>query len=128
MDMSNEEKNLNESNLLDMYLDESQQDSQSAEKNKDNEKCMNVNNNEASSCDVITDEQSNSSLQAPQSQLPPMVNEESQSSVATAVSEEQGIDLGNCYCGRERNLNTVELQCAGCLKWFHDSCITFPLG
>lgn len=128
-EVNNDEKNLNSSNLLDMYLEESQQESQNMEKNKDNEKSTAVNNSETSSCDIIADEQSNSSLQVtPQSQLPPLINEESQSSVATAVSEEQGIDLGNCYCGRERNLNTVELQCAGCLKWFHDSCITFPLG
>lgn len=33
-----------------------------------------------------------------------------------------------CYCGKERNLNIVELQCLACLKWFHDTCLSSPLG
>ncbi|XP_035795563.1 set1/Ash2 histone methyltransferase complex subunit ASH2-like isoform X1 [Anopheles albimanus] len=35
---------------------------------------------------------------------------------------------GNCYCGKERNLNIVELLCATCSRWFHESCIGFQLG
>ncbi|XP_063216211.1 set1/Ash2 histone methyltransferase complex subunit ASH2 isoform X2 [Bacillus rossius redtenbacheri] len=35
---------------------------------------------------------------------------------------------GNCYCGKERNLNIVELLCASCLRWFHESCIGYQLG
>nr|CAG4644671.1 EOG090X03NS [Leptodora kindtii] len=35
---------------------------------------------------------------------------------------------GNCYCGKERNLNIVELFCATCLRWFHESCISHQLG
>ncbi|KAG0417236.1 hypothetical protein HPB47_005771 [Ixodes persulcatus] len=33
-----------------------------------------------------------------------------------------------CYCGKERNLSIVELQCIACLKWFHDTCLSLPLG
>lgn len=34
----------------------------------------------------------------------------------------------NCYCAKERNMSTVELLCATCNKWFHEACITVPLG
>lgn len=34
----------------------------------------------------------------------------------------------NCYCAMERNMSTVELLCATCNKWFHEACITVPLG
>ncbi|XP_050052258.1 set1/Ash2 histone methyltransferase complex subunit ASH2 [Dermacentor andersoni] len=33
-----------------------------------------------------------------------------------------------CYCGKGRNMNVVELQCIACLKWFHDTCLSLPLG
>ncbi|KAK9507533.1 hypothetical protein O3M35_007369 [Rhynocoris fuscipes] len=35
---------------------------------------------------------------------------------------------GNCYCGKERNLNLIELLCANCNRWFHESCIGYQLG
>uniref|UniRef100_A0A146KS09 Set1/Ash2 histone methyltransferase complex subunit ASH2 n=1 Tax=Lygus hesperus TaxID=30085 RepID=A0A146KS09_LYGHE len=35
---------------------------------------------------------------------------------------------GNCYCGKERNLNIVELLCASCNRWYHESCIGYQLG
>ncbi|XP_073990038.1 set1/Ash2 histone methyltransferase complex subunit ash2 isoform X2 [Rhodnius prolixus] len=35
---------------------------------------------------------------------------------------------GNCYCGKERNLNIIELLCANCSRWFHESCIGYQLG
>ncbi|XP_049792605.1 set1/Ash2 histone methyltransferase complex subunit ASH2-like [Schistocerca nitens] len=35
---------------------------------------------------------------------------------------------GCCYCGKERNLNIVELLCASCLHWYHESCIGLQLG
>ncbi|XP_065568304.1 set1/Ash2 histone methyltransferase complex subunit ASH2-like [Artemia franciscana] len=35
---------------------------------------------------------------------------------------------GNCYCGKERNLNSVELLCASCFKWYHELCIGQQLG
>ncbi|XP_076251400.1 set1/Ash2 histone methyltransferase complex subunit ash2 [Rhynchophorus ferrugineus] len=38
------------------------------------------------------------------------------------------IEPGNCYCGKERNLNIVELLCANCSRWFHESCIGYQLG
>lgn len=39
----------------------------------------------------------------------------------------QGRD-GQCYCGKDRNLNIAELLCASCGRWFHESCITYQLG
>ncbi|XP_035438516.2 set1/Ash2 histone methyltransferase complex subunit ASH2 isoform X1 [Spodoptera frugiperda] len=35
---------------------------------------------------------------------------------------------GNCYCGKDRNLNIAELLCASCNRWFHESCIGYQLG
>ncbi|XP_033215489.1 set1/Ash2 histone methyltransferase complex subunit ASH2 isoform X2 [Belonocnema kinseyi] len=37
-------------------------------------------------------------------------------------------DTGNCYCGKDRNLNIAELLCASCSRWFHESCIGYQLG
>ncbi|KAL2720663.1 set1/Ash2 histone methyltransferase complex subunit ASH2 isoform X4 [Vespula squamosa] len=37
-------------------------------------------------------------------------------------------ESGNCYCGKERNLNIAELLCASCSRWFHESCIGYQLG
>ncbi|XP_018314411.1 set1/Ash2 histone methyltransferase complex subunit ASH2 isoform X1 [Mycetomoellerius zeteki] len=37
-------------------------------------------------------------------------------------------ESSNCYCGKERNLNIVELLCASCSRWFHESCIGYQLG
>lgn len=37
-------------------------------------------------------------------------------------------DSNNCYCGKERNLNIIELLCANCNRWFHESCIGYQLG
>uniref|UniRef100_A0A182W2Z6 B30.2/SPRY domain-containing protein n=1 Tax=Anopheles minimus TaxID=112268 RepID=A0A182W2Z6_9DIPT len=39
-----------------------------------------------------------------------------------------GEEKYNCYCGKDRNLNIVELLCATCSRWFHESCIGFQLG
>lgn len=33
-----------------------------------------------------------------------------------------------CYCGKERNLELVELQCAKCLRWYHEQCISVNMG
>ncbi|XP_060079632.1 set1/Ash2 histone methyltransferase complex subunit ASH2-like, partial [Ylistrum balloti] len=33
-----------------------------------------------------------------------------------------------CYCGKGRNLGTVELQCGFCYKWFHSECIGCYIG
>ena len=30
--------------------------------------------------------------------------------------------------GKDRNMNIVELFCATCLRWFHESCISYQLG
>jgi len=32
------------------------------------------------------------------------------------------------FSGKERNLNIVELLCASCSRWFHESCIGYQLG
>ncbi|XP_033298538.1 set1/Ash2 histone methyltransferase complex subunit ASH2 isoform X1 [Bombus bifarius] len=37
-------------------------------------------------------------------------------------------EAGNCYCAKERNLNIIELLCASCSRWFHESCIGYQLG
>lgn len=34
----------------------------------------------------------------------------------------------NCYCGKDRNLELIDFQCARCLRWFHQNCITINLG
>ncbi|KAM8704008.1 hypothetical protein ACLKA7_008607 [Drosophila subpalustris] len=47
--------------------------------------------------------------------------------VAEGGSESQTA-AGVCYCGKERNLNTIELLCATCSRWIHESCITYQLG
>lgn len=33
-----------------------------------------------------------------------------------------------CYCGQERSLEIVDLQCAKCLKWFHQHCLSAKVG
>ncbi|CAG0917751.1 unnamed protein product [Notodromas monacha] len=33
-----------------------------------------------------------------------------------------------CYCAKGRNLNLIELQCMGCSRWFHESCISYQMG
>lgn len=32
------------------------------------------------------------------------------------------------FSGKDRNLNIVELLCANCVRWFHESCIGYQLG
>ncbi|RUP47888.1 hypothetical protein BC936DRAFT_145213 [Jimgerdemannia flammicorona] len=32
-----------------------------------------------------------------------------------------------CYCGRDRNLTELSVQCRDCLNWFHSTCISVPL-
>ncbi|KAK3844024.1 MAG: hypothetical protein J3R72DRAFT_97543 [Linnemannia gamsii] len=32
-----------------------------------------------------------------------------------------------CYCGHDRRLDELSLQCKGCHNWFHASCIEVPL-
>ncbi|XP_056635271.1 set1/Ash2 histone methyltransferase complex subunit ASH2 [Diorhabda sublineata] len=46
----------------------------------------------------------------------------------TIENEKKSEPLGNCYCGKDRNLNIVELLCANCTKWYHESCIGYQLG
>lgn len=84
-------------------------------------------------------------------------NESSMSSTANSMSkpneeekqEKKQIEQGNCYwyfwihcytipikivllclnfSGKDRNLNIVELLCANCARWFHESCIGYQLG
>ncbi|GBM38040.1 Set1/Ash2 histone methyltransferase complex subunit ASH2 [Araneus ventricosus] len=52
-------------------------------------------------------------------------NEESQYSVD---ERSQDVQVQSCYCGKERNLNIVELQCGGCSKWFHEHCLSISIG
>lgn len=63
----------------------------------------------------------------------PSVSEETKPELAASVELEVNPPIksekeGNCYCSKERNLNIVELYCATCLRWFHESCISSQLG
>ncbi|KAI8424539.1 hypothetical protein MSG28_002996 [Choristoneura fumiferana] len=44
------------------------------------------------------------------------------------TNKSSGDSQGACYCGKDRNLNIVELLCASCSRWFHESCISYQLG
>ncbi|XP_072396804.1 set1/Ash2 histone methyltransferase complex subunit ASH2 isoform X1 [Diabrotica undecimpunctata] len=45
------------------------------------------------------------------------------------IESEKKLELpGNCYCGKDRNLNLIELLCANCNRWYHESCIGHRLG
>lgn len=46
----------------------------------------------------------------------------------TELKKSSAEQQGNCYCGKERNLNIAELLCANCNRWFHESCIGYQLG
>ncbi|XP_064537332.1 set1/Ash2 histone methyltransferase complex subunit ASH2 isoform X1 [Drosophila montana] len=56
--------------------------------------------------------------------------QEHRSSVRVAGVEggDRQATAGVCYCGKERNLNVIELLCATCSRWIHESCITYQLG
>ncbi|CAD7084297.1 unnamed protein product [Hermetia illucens] len=56
------------------------------------------------------------------------MNTESSADSATAEKPKAEPRQGNCYCGKDRNLNIVELLCASCSKWYHESCIGYQLG
>ncbi|XP_017140670.1 set1/Ash2 histone methyltransferase complex subunit ASH2 isoform X1 [Drosophila miranda] len=43
-------------------------------------------------------------------------------------AEQRAAAAGFCYCGKERNLNLVELLCATCSRWVHESCVSYQLG
>ncbi|XP_045765530.1 set1/Ash2 histone methyltransferase complex subunit ASH2 isoform X1 [Maniola jurtina] len=43
-------------------------------------------------------------------------------------NKQPGESQGHCYCGKDRNLNIVELLCASCNRWYHESCIGYQLG
>lgn len=32
------------------------------------------------------------------------------------------------FSGKERNLNIVELLCANCSRWVHETCVSYQLG
>lgn len=43
---------------------------------------------------------------------------------ADAIATEKS----GCYCSKDRNLNSIELQCSACFKWFHQECVTVIIG
>lgn len=45
-----------------------------------------------------------------------------------ACSSKSVVKPDMCYCGKVRNLNIVELLCANCNTWFHESCIGYQIG
>ncbi|XP_044263008.1 set1/Ash2 histone methyltransferase complex subunit ASH2 isoform X1 [Tribolium madens] len=80
----------------------------------------------------------NKNTEAPMEQPPPTPTQtnEDAPSTATAIPKPENGDKttktneqqSNCYCGKDRNLNIVELLCANCSRWFHESCIGYQLG
>ena len=61
-----------------------------------------------------------------------LINDENSCSINQGDENDQNDDfngeaLRNCYCNKERNLEVVELQCAKCLRWCHEACITIKL-
>ncbi|XP_063912714.1 set1/Ash2 histone methyltransferase complex subunit ASH2 isoform X2 [Zophobas morio] len=67
---------------------------------------------------------------------PTAITLQDSSSTATSISKPEvgeknaktSEQPGSCYCGKDRNLNIVELLCANCSRWFHESCIGYQLG
>ncbi|KDR18916.1 set1/Ash2 histone methyltransferase complex subunit ASH2 isoform X1 [Zootermopsis nevadensis] len=55
-------------------------------------------------------------------------NNNNNSNINNGASKHQVEREGNCYCGKDRNLNIVELLCASCFRWYHESCIGYQLG
>ncbi|XP_077506903.1 set1/Ash2 histone methyltransferase complex subunit ASH2-like isoform X3 [Amblyomma americanum] len=45
-----------------------------------------------------------------------------------SASDSSRSSTQQCYCGFRRNMNLIEVQCIACLKWFHDVCLSIPLG
>ncbi|CAH0558837.1 unnamed protein product [Brassicogethes aeneus] len=54
--------------------------------------------------------------------------EDTKTSDSEKTEKKGSTEQNNCYCGKERNLNIVELLCANCNRWFHESCIGYQLG
>ena len=52
------------------------------------------------------------------------INNISNEQTMESSDNSNGIVSRFCYCGKDRNLDVVELQCAKCLRWFHENCIT----
>ncbi|KAH8397720.1 hypothetical protein KR215_010587 [Drosophila sulfurigaster] len=48
--------------------------------------------------------------------------------ILCSESRENPNAAGVCYCGKERNLNIIELLCATCSRWIHETCITHQFG
>ncbi|XP_077520810.1 set1/Ash2 histone methyltransferase complex subunit ASH2-like isoform X1 [Amblyomma americanum] len=45
-----------------------------------------------------------------------------------SASDSSRSSTQQCYCRIGRNMNLIEVQCIACLKWFHDVCLSIPLG
>ncbi|KAI9024112.1 hypothetical protein DFJ74DRAFT_705839 [Hyaloraphidium curvatum] len=43
------------------------------------------------------------------------------------LNHTQNLEGLYCYCGGDRNLNEVNLQCRKCRNWFHASCLSAPV-
>ncbi|KAL3276502.1 hypothetical protein HHI36_011882 [Cryptolaemus montrouzieri] len=64
-----------------------------------------------------------------ESSLPPKQNETTEVKMnEEKVERKKNDQQGNCYCGKDRNLNIAELLCANCNRWYHESCIGYQLG
>lgn len=66
------------------------------------------------------------SNQPPSAQAAPYVQEGADGSKRTPDTSKNSDQ--QCYCGKGRNMDIVELQCGSCSKFFHDRCISLSLG
>ncbi|VEN39220.1 unnamed protein product [Callosobruchus maculatus] len=74
----------------------------------------------------FSDKNEDSSSMTPQDKQ--MNETDSSKQLETERYEKKNVEAGNCYCGKDRNLNIIELLCANCTRWFHESCIGYQLG
>ncbi|RZC38181.1 set1/Ash2 histone methyltransferase complex subunit ASH2 [Asbolus verrucosus] len=85
---------------------------------------------------MTEDVDANKNEESPMEQTPPTPNASPLDATTTMAKPPENNDKnaktneqpGTCYCGKDRNLNIVELLCANCSRWFHESCIGYQLG
>ncbi|XP_024082819.1 set1/Ash2 histone methyltransferase complex subunit ASH2 isoform X1 [Cimex lectularius] len=88
-----------------------------------------LNSEERSNVDEIKESQPSSPMAEGDQQSEVKTDDKSEQDDKISVTSANKSDRdGNCYCGKERNLNIVELLCANCNRWFHESCIGYQLG
>lgn len=90
---------------------------------------MEIDNEETVERELQFEETSNEFPQIPSSEG---IGENTITDESTAsenkISNNEDQKLSTCYCGKKRDLNVIEFQCARCLKWFHSQCISVNVG